>query len=92
LLLVNGLVSSNHYEIREHIVLFYNRLFTDQFSWRPKLDGLAFDSIDVEDSTWLERPFEEIEVLEVVKGKHRDKASDPNGFYYGFLSSVVGCD
>lgn len=31
-------------EITEHIVHFYYRLFTKQFNWRPKLEGLAFDS------------------------------------------------
>jgi hypothetical protein len=57
----------------KHIVHFYNRLFTEQFSW-PKLNGLTFDFIDEEAATWLECPFEENEVLEVVKGISRDKA------------------
>jgi hypothetical protein len=36
-------------KIREHVLLFNNRLFIEQFSWRPKLDDLAFDSIDEEE-------------------------------------------
>jgi hypothetical protein len=47
-------------------------MFSKQFSWQPKLDGLAFDSIDAE-ASWLERLFEESEVLEVVKGMINDK-------------------
>jgi hypothetical protein len=53
--------------IRDHIVHFYNKLFSEQFSWLPKLYCLAFNSIDEEESTWLKRSFKESEVLEVVK-------------------------
>jgi hypothetical protein len=52
-------VSSDQSAIREHIVQYYDSLFSEQFSWRPKLDGLAFDSIDVEEALGLESPFEE---------------------------------
>jgi hypothetical protein len=64
-------------------------LFTEQFSWWPKLDGLAFDSIDEEESTWLERPFEESEVLEVVKGMNSNKASGPDGFTIAFFQALL---
>jgi hypothetical protein len=37
------------------------------------LNGLAFDSIDEEDAFWLEKLFEESEVLEAVKGMNNDK-------------------
>jgi len=45
-LVVNDSVSTNHAEIREHIVQFYDNLFTEQFSWRPRLDGHIFDWIE----------------------------------------------
>jgi hypothetical protein len=32
LLLVNGSVSTDHAEIKEHIVQFYDMLYTEQFS------------------------------------------------------------
>jgi hypothetical protein len=48
-LLANGSVTFDHSEIREHIVHFYDRLFSKQFSWRSKLDGLPFDSTDEEE-------------------------------------------
>jgi hypothetical protein len=44
-LVVNGTISSYQSKIRDHIVQFYNRLFTKQHSWQPKLDGLTLDSI-----------------------------------------------
>jgi hypothetical protein len=87
--LVNGLVSSDQYEIREHIVLFYNIFFTEQFIWWPKLDILTFDSIDTEESTWLERLFEETEVLEVAKGMNNNKVSNPDGFTMAFFQPCV---
>jgi len=43
-------------------VQFYYRLFTEQFSWQSKLNGLAFDFSE-EDASWLEWPLEESEVL-----------------------------
>lgn len=57
-LLVNGSISSYQIEIREQIMHFYDILFFEQFSWPPKLDDLAFDSIK-EEASWLEPPFEE---------------------------------
>jgi hypothetical protein len=62
-LVVNGSLSSNFAEIREHIVQFYNQLYLEQFSWRPNLDGLAFTSIGDDEGCWLERDFEKSEVL-----------------------------
>jgi len=44
-LVVNGSLSSNSTEMREHIAQFYNRLYLEQLSWRPNLDGLTFTSI-----------------------------------------------
>jgi hypothetical protein len=40
----------------------------------------------VEEASWLELPFEEMEVLEVVKGMNRDKTpSPPDGFPMAFF-------
>jgi hypothetical protein len=47
----------------EHIVQFYNSLFSAQFNWQLKLASLAFDSIDAKG-----------EVFEVLKGMNSDKA------------------
>jgi len=42
-------ISSNSAEIKEYIVQFHNQLYSEQFTWRPKVDGLSFLSIDVEE-------------------------------------------
>lgn len=69
---------------------FYDRLFSKQFCWQPKLDGLAFYSI-YEEASWLERLFEESEVLEVVKGMNSEKAMGPMVLVW-HSSKFVGCD
>jgi len=45
---VNGSMSSDSTEIREHIVQFYNQLYSEQFSWRTNSDGPYFNSIGVD--------------------------------------------
>jgi hypothetical protein len=45
-LLIDGTISTSRLEINEHIVQLYRNLYTEQFSWRPFLDGLSFDSTD----------------------------------------------
>jgi hypothetical protein len=54
--------------ISEHITLFYNRLFTKEENQRPLLDGLDFSMISDEDVVWLERSFDEDEMVGVVFG------------------------
>jgi hypothetical protein len=44
-LIVNGIVCTNHGGIRDHVVQYYSSLYTELFGWRPKLDGISFDSI-----------------------------------------------
>jgi hypothetical protein len=82
---VNGSVSSDQPIIRDYAAQFYETLFAELYSWRPRLDDLAFDSIDAVEASSLEHPFEEREVLEVVKGMNRDKAPGPDGFSMAFF-------
>jgi hypothetical protein len=83
-------MTSDSTEIREYIVQFYKRLYANQFSLRPKLDGLSFLSIDADERNWLERDFEENEVWKVVRDLNGDKAPGPNGFSMAFFSEVMG--
>jgi hypothetical protein len=82
---VNGSVSSDQPIIRDSIVQYYEALFTEPYSWRPRLDDLEFNSIDAAEASSLELPFEEREVFEVVKGMNRDKAPGPDGFSMAFF-------
>jgi len=49
------------------------------------LDGLFIDSIGEVEANWLERDFEEGEVLEVVKARNGDKALGPGGYSMVFF-------
>jgi hypothetical protein len=82
---VNGSISSDQQAIRDHVAHFYESLFTEPYPWRLGLDNLAFDSLDAVEASSLEFPFEEKEVLEVVKGMNRDKAPGPDGFSIAFF-------
>jgi hypothetical protein len=84
-LIVDGTPTSDSASIRDHIVTFYESLFSKPLSWRPQLDNLEFDSLNVEEASSLENPFEEREVREVIKGMDRDKAPEPNGFTLAFF-------
>jgi hypothetical protein len=82
---INGSLSSDANEINAHIVQFYTQLFTKSCSRRPIPDGLLFKSIGSEESLWLERDFEENEVLEVIKELQGDKSPGPDGFSLSFM-------
>jgi hypothetical protein len=57
----------------------------EPLSWRPWLDNLEFDRLNVEEASILEEPFEEKEVWEVIKGMDRDKAFGLDGFTLVFF-------
>jgi hypothetical protein len=86
-LLIGGKLSTNQAEISEHIGQFYQQLYTEQFSWRPLLDGLSFDSILENEASWLERDFEEEEVRKVVAAMDDDKPPGPDGFSMAFFQA-----
>ena len=57
---------------------------------RPVLDDVDFSSISVEDANWLDRPFEEEEVVGVINDFNGDKAPGPDGFFVAFFQSCYG--
>jgi len=85
---INGSISSDQQAIRDHVAYFYESLFSEPYSCRPRLDNLAFDTLDVVEASSLELLFEENEVFEVIKGMNRDKALGPDGV----LPRLLGCD
>jgi hypothetical protein len=89
-LMVNGSLSSNPSEIKEHMIHFYSKLFTERSGWRPVSEGLPMHAIGEEDCRWLEREFEESEVWEVVRHMKSDKAPGPDGFSMGFTKPAGG--
>ena len=58
-LIVNGSSTVDPAIISDHIVSFYESLFSEPLSWRPRLGNLEFDRLNVEEASSLEEPFEE---------------------------------
>ncbi|KAH7846593.1 hypothetical protein Vadar_015807 [Vaccinium darrowii] len=72
-------------EISAGIVNFYEGLFQEEVIWRPRVDGIEFDSISGEEASWLERPFDEAEVMVALKSLNGDKAPGPDGMSLAFF-------
>jgi len=87
---INGALSSDPVEIKDHIVNHYDSLYTEQTSWRPRVDEISFSSIDADECLWLERGFEEQKVWEVVREMNGDKAPGPDGFSMAFFQQCWG--
>ena len=83
---INGSMSNNNMDIKDHVVHFYNKkkLYTELCTWRPSVDDLSFLSIDADNSNWVEREFEEQELWQVVRELNGNKAPRPDGFTMAF--------
>jgi hypothetical protein len=86
---INGVLSDDPTEVKDHVVQFYQSLYSDRNTWRPKMDNQDILSID-EEKNWLERDFEEKEVWGVVKGMEGDKAPGIDGFTMAFFQACWG--
>ena len=60
-----------------------------QVVW-PFPDVLVFPMISGDNANWLERPFEEVEIFDVVQSFHGDKSPDPDGFPLAFFQTCWG--
>ena len=92
---IDGEVSTQQTAIREHIVQFYEQLYTEGEFQRPLLDGLEFNGLGGEDLEGLDRPFSEEEVFNVVKNFNGDKSPGPDGYSMAFYQacwSTVGSE
>nr|XP_023894571.1 uncharacterized protein LOC112006527 [Quercus suber] len=54
---------------------------------RPFPDVLVFPMISAANADWLERPFEEAEIFDVVQSFNGDKSPGPDGFPMAFFQS-----
>nr|XP_023896467.1 uncharacterized protein LOC112008368 [Quercus suber] len=89
-LMVDEVLSSNPTAIADCISQFYKQLYLEDVAHRPILDDMEFSSILVEDASWLDRPFEEEEVIGVINDFNDDKAPSLNGFSTAFFQSCWG--
>uniref|UniRef100_A0A2N9GJ10 Reverse transcriptase zinc-binding domain-containing protein n=1 Tax=Fagus sylvatica TaxID=28930 RepID=A0A2N9GJ10_FAGSY len=82
---VDGCIYEDKEDIKTQVERFYHSLFQESESWRPEVDGIEFDSIDVLDRDMLERPFDGEEVFQVIQNMQGDKAPGPDGFTMAFF-------
>ena len=54
---INGVLSSNSVAIREHAANYFETMFAESMSWRPKLDDLEFESLSEDEAASLEALF-----------------------------------
>ena len=65
-------------------------LYSEQQEQRPFSDVLDFPRISGDNVDWLERPFEEAEIFEVIKEFNGDKSPGPDGFSMAFFQACWG--
>jgi len=86
-LMINGTFSSNQSMIANCITHFFMNLYSEHQVVRPFLDVLVFPMISGVNADWLERPFEEAEIFDVVQSFHGDKSPSPDGFLMAFFQT-----
>lgn len=62
-------------QIEDHIVNFFQDLYTEPFHYHPYLKGVEFDYISREKVDWPKRPFKEEEILAALKSLLNDKCN-----------------
>lgn len=76
----NGILSSNQDMIADCITQFYMNLYTEQQVDQPFPNVLEFPRISRAKADWLERPFKETKISEVIKDFNSDKSLVPDDF------------
>ena len=89
-LMINGALSSNQDKIADHIEQFYMNLYSEQQEQQPFPDVLDFPRISRDNVNWLERPFEETVIFEVIKEFNGDKSPGPDSFSMAFFQACWG--
>ena len=86
-LLVNGSLSFDQGMIENCITHFFMNLYSKQQVIRPFPDVLEFPIIFGDNAVWLERPFDEAEVFEVIQNFNGDKYLRQDGFPMAFFQA-----
>lgn len=69
--------------IRKEILDFYQNIYAETETWRPNYNLIDRPCITEEEREWLQRDFDEYEVLESLKLCVADKAPGPDGYTVG---------
>lgn len=71
--------------LKEGAKTFYQKLYEEEFSRSPKLNGIQFQELDETNRIDIEREFSKDEILEGLKECNSNKAPGPDGFNMEFL-------
>jgi hypothetical protein len=74
-------------EINDTIIQYYKNLFIEIATWRPKIDGLELPCLGSIEANWLERSFQEEEVLQAFLSMDDDKVPGLDSFTIAFFWS-----
>ncbi|WMV59598.1 hypothetical protein MTR67_052983 [Solanum verrucosum] len=85
ILQVEGAEVTDPEEIKNSIVSFYQELYKESENWRPDFTLQGNTRISTEEQVWLERQFEEDEILEGLNQCAIEKAPGPDGFPMSFF-------
>ena len=86
-LMIDGAVTTNQDRIVHHVKQFFKNLYSKQQVQHPFPNILDFPRISRDNVDWLEKPFEESKVLEVIKEFNGDKSPRPDGFSMAFFQA-----
>ena len=86
-LMVDGILSSNQGMIADCITQFFMKLYSEEQVVRPFPEVLVFPRISGDNADWLDRPFDEAEIFEVIQNFNGDKAPGPDRFPLAFFQA-----
>ena len=81
---VNERYLTKESKIKEEIGRNFQELLTDPGDWKPSIDGLIFERLEVGDVERLEKPFSEEEVFEALEDCCGEKTPGPDDFSMAF--------
>ena len=87
--MVEGVTVTDSEEIIGTIISYYQNLYRETEQWRPEIKVQGAESITQEENVWLQRQFEEEEVLNCIKACTSDKAPGPDGFPMSFFQNFL---
>ncbi|PNX93422.1 cysteine-rich receptor-like protein kinase, partial [Trifolium pratense] len=74
-------------DVKSFVKNFFEKNFTEEWSNRPLLDGISFNSLSDTDNHTLLAPFSVEEVRDILSSCDGNKCPGPDGFNFNFLKT-----
>ena len=82
---VDGVWKDEPAEVKEEVRRFFSKRFQEADFDRPTLDGIPFNTIDVQQNVMLVERFQEEEIRRAVWSCGSDKSPGPDGLNFKFI-------